>query len=69
MNVYFEKKAWADEGFCIDWATFEPSQITEDAKNAGEETFLVCDNLGRQTSMEFQHTVNGAGITLHLLPS
>ena len=59
-----KKVIWADENFCIDWATFELSQIAKDAKNAGEETFLVCNNLGEQRTMEFQQAaVNGAGTT------
>ena len=63
MDVYFQKNAWADTGFCVKWAksTLKPSV---------EGRFvLFLDNLEGQIAEEFKKEVaNAGGVCWYGLP-
>ena len=48
--VRFQKKAWADEAMCEDYALVEMAEITAAARLAGRESVAIFDNLHGQTT-------------------
>ena len=48
--VRFQKKAWADEAVCEDYALVEMAEITAAARLAGRESVAILDNLHGHTT-------------------
>ena len=57
VDVYFQKSAWADTAFCVDWA----KKTLADAMQEEDHFVLLCDNLSSQVSPEFQTAVEEIG--------
>ena len=67
--VRFQKKAWADEAMCEDYALVEMAEITAAARLAGRESVAIFDNLhGQTTQIHLVHLARNR-CKRHLLPS
>ena len=67
--VRFQKKAWADEALCEDYALIEMAEITAAARLAGRESVAIFDNLHGQTTETHLRNLAGNRCKRHLLPS
>ena len=69
VRVRFQKKAWADEALCEDYALVEMAEITAAARLGGRESVAIFDNLHGQTTRT--HLINLARnrCKRHLLPT
>ena len=54
VDVYFQKNAWADLEFSLEWVK---KTLKNETQNSEEEFVLFCDNLSCQTKEEFQKEV------------
>ena len=67
--VRFQKKAWADEALCEDYALIEMAEITAAARLAGRESVAIFDNLHGQTTETHLRNLARNRCKRHLLPS
>ena len=67
--VRFQKKAWADEAVCEDYALVEMAEITAAARLAGRESVAIFDNLHGQTTETHLRNLARNRCKRHLLPS
>ena len=67
--VRFQKKAWADEALCEDYALVEMAEITAAARLAGRESVAIFDNLHGQTTQTHLANLARNRCKRHLLPS
>jgi hypothetical protein len=67
--VRFQKKAWADEALCEDYALMEMADITAAARLAGRESVAIFDNLHGQTTPTHLANLARNLCKRHLLPS
>ena len=67
--VRFQKKAWADEAVCEDYALVEMAEITAAARLAGRESVAIFDNLHGQTTQMHLANLARNRCKRHLLPS
>ena len=67
--VRFQKRAWADDGLCEDYALVEMAEITAAARLAGRESVAVFDNLHGQTTQKHLANLARNRCKRHLLPS
>ena len=67
--VRFQKKAWADEAMCEDYALVEMAEITAAARLAGRESVAIFDNLHGQTTQTHLVHLARNRCKRHLLPS
>ena len=67
--VRFQKKAWADEALCEDYALIEMAEITSAARLAGRQSVAIFDNLHGQTTQTHLANLDRNRCKRHLLPS
>lgn len=62
VDVYWQKNAWADLDFSLEWIkrTLKPA-----VENCGLEFLLICDNLGCQVKEEFQQEIRKLNGIVH----
>ena len=65
----FQKKAWADEALCEDYALVEVAEITAAARLAGRESVVILDNLHGQTTQTHLANLAHNRCKRHLLPA
>ena len=66
--VRFQKKAWADEAVCEDYALVEMAEITAAARLAGRESVAILDNLHGHTTEAHLANLARNHCKRHLLP-
>ena len=56
VDVFFQKNAWADSGFCMAWAEkcFRKSLMQGRGRVPTEQSLLTLDNLHGQTTDKFK---------------
>ena len=69
VHVRFQKKAWADEAVCADYALREVSEITAAARAAGRESVAILDNLHGHTTAAHRANLARNRCKRHLLPA
>ena len=69
MHVRFQRKAWADEALCADYARVEVAEITAAARAAGRESVAILDNLHGHTTATHLANLLRNGCKRHLLPA
>ena len=65
----FQKKAWADEALCEDYALVEMAEITAAARLDGRESVAIFDNLHGQTTRTHLTNLARNRCKRHLLPA
>ena len=70
VHVRFQKKAWADDEFCEDFAADEMKEATEAARARSERSVVFVDNLSGQTTDAHKSLLKKhAKCDRHLLPT
>ena len=69
VHVRFQRKAWADEALCADYARVEVAEITAAARAAGRESVAILDNLHGHTTAAHLANLARNGCKRHLLPA
>ena len=68
VRVRFQKKAWADEAVCEDYALVVMAEITSAARQAGRESVAILDNLHGHTTEAHLANLARNHCKRHLLP-
>lgn len=70
VDIYWQKKAWADGKFCIAWArrTLANFMGLPEIAISEDRAVLFMDNLRTQTSTEFKQTCSDLGVDPWFLP-
>lgn len=70
VHVRFQKKAWADDDYCLAHAGKEMVEATAEARRSGAESVAFYDNLSGQTTKDHETVLRvKACCVRHLLPT